>query len=65
MIKQSSSYKNILNNKAGSAWVGILLLLVLCSALAIALVSDSVQSINQSKRAEQVVVAQALTDAGI
>jgi hypothetical protein len=49
----------------GNAWVGILVLLTLMSALGVALVSDTVKTISQSKKAEQVVVGQALVDAGI
>lgn len=59
-----STFKSLKKTR-GNAWVGILVLLVLMSALGIALVSDTVRTIAQSKKAEQIVVAQALTDAGI
>lgn len=61
--------KSILNkfkeNKTGNAWVGLLVLLVFLITLGLALITEIVGTITQSKRAEQIVVAQALADAGI
>jgi hypothetical protein len=51
--------------KKGNAWVGILILLTFIASLSAALVLESVNTINQSKRSAQVLSAQALCDAGI
>jgi hypothetical protein len=52
-------------NKKGNAWVGILILLIFLVTLGMALVSEAVITISQSKRASQLLVAQSLCDAGI
>jgi hypothetical protein len=51
--------------KPGNAWIGIILLLTFLVTLGIALVSDAVVTIAQSKKATQTLVAQSLCDAGI
>ncbi|MDD3480955.1 MAG: hypothetical protein PHW75_01870 [Patescibacteria group bacterium] len=56
---------NIKTNKKGSAWIGILLLLAFVATLGLALLADSILTIAQSTRASQLLVAQALCDAGI
>ncbi len=61
MITNSNSKRT----KSGNAWVGILLLMSFLITLGVALVSDAAITIAQSKRASQVLVAQALCDAGI
>jgi hypothetical protein len=53
------------NKIKGNAWVGLLVLLVLMITLGLALISDVLGTITQSKRSEQVLVAQALSEAGI
>lgn len=53
------------NGNKGNAWVGLLVLLVLMISLGLALVTETISTITQSKKANQVVVAQALCDAGI
>lgn len=54
-----------LSPKHGNAWVGILILLAFLLTLGLALVTDAIGTIAQSKRSSQVLVAQALCDAGI
>lgn len=49
----------------GNAWIGILLLMTFLITLGLALVSDAVVTIAQSKKATQVLVASSLCDAGI
>lgn len=51
--------------RKGNAWVGILILLAFLLTLGLALVTDAVTTIIQSKKAAQVLVAQSLCDAGI
>jgi hypothetical protein len=51
--------------KKGNAWVGILILLSFLLTLGLALVTDAMGTIIQSKKAAQVLVAQALCDGGI
>ena len=53
------------SRKRGNAWVGIIMLLVFLTTLGLALVSNAVLTITQSKKASQVLVAQSLCDAGI
>lgn len=55
----------IIKSKKGNAWVGILLLLAFLTTLGVALVTDSVSTISQSKRSAQTLSAQSLCDAGI
>lgn len=55
----------IAKRKSGSAWVGILLLLVFITSLGLAIVVDSINTITQSKKSAQIIVAQSLCDAGI
>lgn len=52
-------------NKKGSAWVGIIILLGFILSLGLALMTDSINTIIQSKRSAQIISAQALCDAGI
>jgi hypothetical protein len=49
----------------GNAWVGLLILLVFMITLGLALITEVIGTITQSKKAEQVIVAQALCDAGV
>jgi hypothetical protein len=49
----------------GNIWVGVLLLLVVLSTLAVALISDAVISLTQSKRQQQVIAAQSIADGGV
>lgn len=51
--------------KKGSAWIGVLLLLTFVTTLGLALLADSILTIAQSTRASQLIVAQALCDAGV
>ncbi|MDD3678705.1 MAG: hypothetical protein PHT36_00410 [Patescibacteria group bacterium] len=55
----------IIKSKKGSAWVGILILLVFIISLGLALVVDSLGTIIQAKRSAKIQIAQALCDAGI
>lgn len=64
MIKLSKKYR-LSGYKKGNAWVGIMVLLVFMITVGLALVTDVIGTITQSKKAEQVIVAQALCDAGI
>lgn len=56
---------NMKHQTKGNAWVGILLMIVLLSGLGLGLIADATMTVAQTKKAQQVVVAQALTDAGI
>ncbi len=56
--------KNI-SLKRGNAWVGIILLMAFLITLGLALTTDAVVTIAQSKKAAQTLVAQSLCDAGI
>jgi hypothetical protein len=49
----------------GNAWVGLLVLLLFMITIGLALITEVLGTITQSKKAEQVLVAQALCDAGI
>lgn len=53
------------NFKRGNAWVGILILLVFVISLGLALMTEVMNTIIQSKRQEKILVAQTLCDAGI
>lgn len=57
--------KSLLGQNKGNAWVGLLILLIFVISLGLALTTEIINTIAQSKRAEQVIVAQALCDAGI
>lgn len=52
-------------SKRGSAWVGILIMLVFVITLGLALMTEAVTTITQSRRAKDTLVAQSLCDAGI
>lgn len=51
--------------KKGNAWVGLLILLVFLITLGLALITEIIGTITQSKKAEQIVVAQSLCDGGV
>ena len=51
--------------KKGNAWVGIIMLLVFLTTLGLALVSNAILTMTQSKKASQVLVAQSLCDGGV
>lgn len=55
----------IKGRKNGSAWIGILILLIFITSLGLAIVVDSINTITQSKKSAQIISAQALCDAGI
>lgn len=57
--------KNFKLKNGGSVWVGLLLVMVFLITLGLALYIDVVTTIVQTKRSEQVLVAQSLSDAGI
>jgi hypothetical protein len=49
----------------GNAWVGLLILLTFLTVIGLALIAEITTTITQSKRAAQVLAAQALCDAGV
>ncbi len=55
----------IKKQKKGSAWVGIIILLIFITSLGLAIVVDSLNTIVQSSRSARIISAQALCDAGI
>lgn len=54
-----------IKTKKGNAWVGIILLMSFLITLGLALTTDAVVTITQSKKAAQTLIAQSLCDAGI
>jgi hypothetical protein len=53
------------NHISGNVWVGLLMLMAFLITVGVALVSDAIVSLSQSKRQAQLVVAQTLADGGI
>jgi hypothetical protein len=66
-MRDNSKYiiQNTRKQIRGNVWVGVLLFLVVLTTVGLALISDSIVTLSQSKRQEQVIAAQSICDGGI
>jgi hypothetical protein len=64
-MKKTNYQKPTAKNIRGNIWVGVLLFLMVLSTIGLALISDAVASLAQSRRQAQVVAAQSICDGGV